>query len=129
MYIYIYIYTYIYMCIYIYIYIGTVPVYLGDTIQLKILLPHSKSAIFVSDFNNDYKKLAKYLLYLSNNSTAYEEYRNWRKFFIYDNYIKSKPILAESWYCRICQWAVRFNRTMASKSSQRCASLQLNKTI
>jgi hypothetical protein len=111
---------------YIYIYIGTVPVYLGDTIQLKILLPDPKAAIFVSDFNNDYNILAHYLIYLSNNNTAYEEYRNWRNVFIYDKFIESKEILKNSWNCRICKWAVMFNRSiLSSKSSQRCASLHV----
>jgi hypothetical protein len=56
---------------------GTVPVYLGDATHLKALLPHPKAAIFVADYKGDYKALANYLNYLSNNESAYEEHRAW----------------------------------------------------
>jgi hypothetical protein len=50
-------------------------VYLGDAEHLRTLLPHPKAAIFIADYKGDYKKLADYLNYLSNNETAYEEHR------------------------------------------------------
>jgi hypothetical protein len=31
---------------------GTVPVYLGDSVQLKALLPHPKAAIFIADYKD-----------------------------------------------------------------------------
>ena len=56
---------------------GTVPIYLGDAIHLKRLLPHPKAAIFVADYNGNITTLTKYLSFLSNNETAYEEHRVW----------------------------------------------------
>jgi Glycosyltransferase family 10 (fucosyltransferase) C-term len=85
---------------------GTVPVYLGDASHLKALLPHPKAAIFVADFNNNYTLLAEYLTYLSNNETAYESHREWRKNFTYEGNIKNKPLLQTSWYCDVCRWAI-----------------------
>ena len=82
------------------------PVYLGDAAQLRSLLPHPKAAIFVHDYNGDYDKLVQYLNYLTTNETAYEEHRNWRHTFTYQKNIANKPILQNSWFCRVCQWAV-----------------------
>eukprot|EP01034_Spumella_vulgaris_P032079 gene32079-39625_t len=56
---------------------GTVPVYLGDAIHLKALLPHPKAAIFVADYPN-ITALVDHLKYLAGNETAYEEHRSWR---------------------------------------------------
>jgi Glycosyltransferase family 10 (fucosyltransferase) C-term len=87
--------------------LGTVPVYLGDASHLKALLPHPKAAIFVADFNNNYTQLAEYLTYLSNNETAYESHREWRKTFTYEGNIKNNPLLQSSWYCDVCRWAIK----------------------
>ena len=84
---------------------GTVPVYLGDAAHLKALLPHPKAAIFIADYNGNYAQLAKYLTYLSNNETAYESHREWRRNFTYESNIKDKPLLQTSWYCNVCRWA------------------------
>ena len=86
--------------------LGTVPVYLGDASHLKALLPHPKAAIFVADFNNNYTQLANYLTYLSNNETAYESHREWRKTFTYEGNIKKNSLLQSSWYCDVCRWAI-----------------------
>ena len=85
---------------------GTVPIYLGDAVHLKRLLPHPKAAIFIADYNGDMKALANYLNFLTRNETAYEEHRAWRKTFSYTDNIKDKPMLQQSWYCQVCQWAV-----------------------
>ena len=85
---------------------GTVPVYWGDHTHLKTLIPHPKSVIFVSDFKGDYAKLANYLTYLSQNETAYEEHRNWRKNFSSIRNTESNDLLRNSWYCNVCNWAI-----------------------
>ena len=91
---------------------GTVPVYLGDSVHLKCVLPHPKAAIFVADFQNNYTALAAYLTYLTTNETAYEEHRQWRYEYNYEKNIANKPILQNSWHCRVCQWAVREAQNM-----------------
>ena len=85
--------------------VGTVPVYLGDAAHLKALLPHPKAAIFIADYNGNYTQLAEYLTYLSNNETAYESHREWRRNFTYESNIKDKPLLQTTWYCNVCRWA------------------------
>jgi len=98
---------------------GVVPVYFGSTKDCKVLLPSQKAAIFLSDFNYDMNALGKYLTYLSNNETAYEEHREWRKYFNATSIVASASasssasvasviptILAKSWPCRICEWAI-----------------------
>ena len=75
---------------------GIVPVYLGDAVHLKSLLPHPKAAIFIADHDN-MTSLVEYLHYLTENETAYEEHREWRKTFSYDTHIKHKPLLQKSW--------------------------------
>lgn len=81
---------------------GVVPVYLGSSEDCRRMLPHPKAAIFVDDFGGDWDKLAGYLQYLMNNSTAYEEHRSWRHTFR----LESQPhLFTRSWPCRICDWA------------------------
>lgn len=87
-------------------YVGTVPIFLGDAAHLKTLIPHPKSVIFMADYNDNVTALVDYLKYLVSNETAYEEHRNWRKDFSYQQNIKDKPLLEHSWHCRICQWAL-----------------------
>jgi hypothetical protein len=99
-YIYIYTYTYIYICIYKFKYI-----HIGDDQHLKALLPHPKAAIFLSDYNKNYTKLAEHLNYLSHNETAYMEYRVWRKTFSFEKNSKNNALLKNSWYCNVCKWA------------------------
>jgi hypothetical protein len=62
--------------------------YLNDFMKLpyylcigKKLIPHSKAAIFIQDFDDDIDRLVTYLNYLLGNETAYEEHRDWRKTF------------------------------------------------
>lgn len=78
--------------------------YLGDAVQLKTLLPHPKAAIMISDFAN-LSEVANYLNYLISNETAYEEHRSWRKTYSLESHVKDKPLLQNTWFCRICQWA------------------------
>lgn len=86
---------------------GSVPVYLGDAAHLKNILPHKKAAIFVADFNGNYTALAEYLTFLTRNSTAYEEHRtSWRVGFSTSKIYADKPLLAKSWPCRVCEWAL-----------------------
>lgn len=77
---------------------------MGDSEHLKSLLPHPNAAIFVSDYNGNYTRLAEHLTYLSTNETAYEMHRQWRNNYSYENHIRDKPLLATSWPCRVCQW-------------------------
>jgi hypothetical protein len=83
---------------------------------LRTLLPHPKAAIFIADYEGDYKKLSNYLNYLSNNETAYEEHREWRKDFTYEKNIKDKKLLQTSWYCRMCQYAIDNLKNINSKN-------------
>ena len=101
--------------------VGTVPVYLGDAAHLKALLPHPKAAIFIADYNGNYTQLAKYLTYLSNNETAYESHREWRRNFTYESNIKDKPLLQTSWYCNVCRWAAdNVSKISPNKTSEIC---------
>ena len=86
---------------------GTVPVYLGDAAHLKSLLPDKHAAIFIADFDNNATALVEYLQHLSHNETAYEVHRQWRKLFSYERNVRNRPLLEKSWYCRICEWAVK----------------------
>jgi hypothetical protein len=110
------------------VYTGTVPIYLGDAEHLRALLPHPKAAIFIADYNGDYKKLANYLNYLSNNETAYEEHREWRKDFTYEKNIKNKILLQDSWYCNVCKWGAKNSNLQTNKNKilRKCSSHLIN---
>jgi hypothetical protein len=98
---------------------GTVPVYLGDSDQLKKLLPDPNAAIHVSDFKDNLKGLADYLNYLTKNETAYEIHRSsWRQSFSYEKNIAKSHLMEQSWFCRVCQWAEMLSHTAASKIEQ-----------
>ena len=84
---------------------GAVPVYLGDAVHLKRLLPHPKAAIFVDDFRGNISALANYLKYLIRNESAYQEHRTWRNHFVTSDFLNKHPILSISWSCGVCQWA------------------------
>lgn len=86
--------------------------YLGDAQHLRAHLPHPNAAIFVHDFQGDYAKLAAYLTYLTINETAYEEHRAWRKTFSNEQHVASKPLLHNSWFCRVCQWVVEVEKNV-----------------
>ena len=85
--------------------LGSVPIYLGDSELLKNLVPDPKSVIYISDYNQNYTKLIEYLDYLSNNESAYGEYRNWQKTFSYETNLQNNILLSDSWYCKVCDWA------------------------
>ena len=59
---------------------GSVPIYFGDCVLYRTLLPHPKAAIMACDYN-DHQSLINYVLYLLSNETAYEEHRQWRQWF------------------------------------------------
>ncbi len=84
---------------------GVVPVYLGPSKDCRSLLPSPNAAIFFDDFNHDVGALSTYLLYLSENKTAYEEHRAWRHAF--DPTVQSSPLFTKSWPCRLCEWAAQ----------------------
>jgi hypothetical protein len=100
---------------------GTVPIYLGDNQLVKSLMPDPKAAIFYSDFQNE-QGLVDYIQYLLDNETAYESHRTWRNTFKFEEYLMNRPLLKDSWYCRICQWAVKhshktYKRTKACQKT------------
>jgi hypothetical protein len=85
---------------------GVVPVFLGSSADCKRLLPSPKAAVFIDDFNGNIGAVAQHLVYLSNNRTAYDEYRTgWRKEFDQTAYQDRNPLISKSWPCRICEWA------------------------
>ncbi len=104
---------------------GTVPVYLGDSAHLRSLLPHPSAAIFVSDYDN-MTQLADYLNFLTTNETAYEAHRVWHHDYNYQRHIADKPILQNSWFCRVCEWAskavreIPYNDTWFPRSGVVC---------
>lgn len=104
---------------------GTVPIYLGDAKHLKRLLPHPKAVIFLEDFDSDPAKLAVYLKMLTNNETAYEEHRAWRRKGHYSlaGFLRrnaDNDLLGSSWACRVCQWA-RDSAQVHHKRRRNCA--------
>jgi len=99
---------------------GTVPVYLGDKIHLKALIPHQKSVIFIADYDKNYTKLAEYLNYLSYNETAYSEYRVWRKTFSNEKNIRNNALLNTSWYCNVCKWTYDNRKLKKNKKMAHC---------
>lgn len=95
---------------------GTIPVYLGSTVDCRALLPDPKAAIFASDLDNDMSRLASYLRYLSSNETAYEEHRAWRQGFDPERLQQQySELMSVSWPCRLCQWAVQTHQSRKSK--------------
>ena len=86
----------------------SVPIYFGDSIRYRALLPHPRADIIASDFGN-LQALADHINYLMHNETAYEEHRAWRREYSYDKYmtlLHKNPLLAKSWHCRTCEWAL-----------------------
>jgi hypothetical protein len=83
---------------------GVVPIYLGPSEDCRPLLPHPNAAIFLDDYNHNIPRLVEYLKYLSNNETAYEQHRAWRKSF---NPALASTLFTKSWPCRVCEWAAQ----------------------
>lgn len=92
---------------------GTVPIYLGSSEDCKKLIPHSKAAIFIQDFDNDVDRLVAYLEYLVKNESAYESHREWRKSFDIN---KLPSIVTASWPCRVCNWVEKNSYKISSKN-------------
>jgi hypothetical protein len=89
---------------------GVVPIYLGSTEDCKKLMPTTVSGkenpavVYTSDFQNNPKLLADFLLPMMGNETLYNSYRSWRNGF---DPSKGSDLLIKSWPCRICEWAVK----------------------
>ena len=65
--------------------------------------------LLLLSFDHDFAlDLAKYLNYLADNHTAYEEHRAWRNNFSEMKHRSMSKLLAHSWSCRVCQWAANF---------------------
>lgn len=97
--------------------------YLGDEEQLKHLLPSREAVIFVGDYKGNYKQLAEYLKYLTQNQTAYEEHRSgWRRGFDRAAHIRGRPLLRRSWPCRACKWALRLGSSSNSRKKHTCVN-------
>jgi len=109
------------------LYAGVVPVFLGDTVACKAILPHPQAAIFLQDFGNTHKFVA-YLQKLMNDEKAYEKHRVWRVKYDRDpeSYTREHPLLKESWPCSVCAWAQKWasvkGRIRKNKVSFRCAA-------
>eukprot|EP01034_Spumella_vulgaris_P033191 gene33191-40957_t len=85
---------------------GVVPVYLGSSVDCKLLMPHPKAAIYFDDFKS-VAALSEYLAYLTRNGTAYEEHRAWRHVF---NQQTQSALFQKSWPCRLCEWVVEHTK-------------------
>ena len=93
--------------------------------MLKSMLPHPKAAIFLSDFNFNFTAIVQYLHYLQANESAYEEHRSWRSSYTVAGLVADKPVMQNTWYCHLCDWAYRKHRAMvAAKKSSIFAALQ-----
>jgi hypothetical protein len=83
---------------------GSVPVYLGAD-NIDDFAPNSKAVIKVSDFGT-IKDLAKYLSYLNQNDTAYEEHLVWKydRSTWTDRYLKTVNIGRMDGHCRLAMF-------------------------
>ena len=98
---------------------GSVPVYLGDSKQLKKLLPYDKAVIYFADFDNNATALVSYMNYLVKNETAYEEHRAWRRIYDLDEVRRTVPIMTHGWPCDVCRWAAD-HTNLRHKSVKHC---------
>jgi hypothetical protein len=90
------------------LYAGTVPIYRGDAQHLRALLPHPDAAIFMDDYK-DTKALVEYLQLLSQDEKAYEKHRAWRHNYSYEGVTMNNPLLRDTFWCKVCQWAVNMS--------------------
>jgi hypothetical protein len=79
---------------------GSVPLYDGAS-NGKAFGPSSHSMIFANDYGTP-EKLAKYLLYLDSNDTAYEEYLSWKKTGPTDDWVALVDLANVHSNCRLC---------------------------
>jgi len=79
---------------------GTIPVVIGAP-NTKFFAPAEKSFIHSNDFRNA-EELAKYLLYLNKNDTAYLEYLEWKKEGYSDDFKALVDTTATHSLCRRC---------------------------
>ena len=114
---------------------GAVPVYLGDPVTCRRMMPDPRAAIYADDFlvqgmdsdsleNMNVDSLAAYLNYLIANETAYAEHLNWRERF---DPARLDPMLRVSWPCRICKWATRAARDASKQAEFKKAQMQCQK--
>jgi hypothetical protein len=108
---------------------GTVPVYLGPSVDCRPLLPSPNAAIFFDDFNHSVAQLSAYLQHLSANEAAYEEHRAWRRSF---DPARMSRLFTVSWPCRMCQWAAHKANSNAAvfglRNDRMKRSIKLNGT-
>ena len=112
------------------LYAGFVPIYLGDALACKALLPHPQAAIFLQDFGTT-NAFISYLETLMHDEKAYEKHRMWRrKYDLADpeSYTQKHSLLKESWPCSVCAWAQKWatakGRVKKSKIYFKCAMLE-----
>ena len=85
--------------------------YIGDADHVKRnLSPDPNAIIYFADFQNNVTLLVKYLQSLMNNQEAYKNHFKWRNTYKYNDYKMKNALLAKSWECRVCEWAI--NATM-----------------
>ncbi|XP_073990273.1 GDP-fucose protein O-fucosyltransferase 3-like isoform X2 [Rhodnius prolixus] len=110
---------------------GTVPIYYGSP-SAKDWLPDNDSAIFVTEFNSP-KDLAEYLIFLANNSTAYNKHRKHKiDQKIANNYLikKFRPYewttendsgtIVEEFECLLCMNSFNTNISIVNKKHYDC---------
>ena len=56
----------------------------------------------------DTASLARYLIYLDNNATAYAEYFTWKKLPPRDSFLALLPLCSNSFFCRTCSLVRRW---------------------
>jgi len=92
---------------------GAIPIYLGSNVTARDYFPEN-SMIYLADFNST-EDLARHLVSLSHNESAYNKYLEWRKLPL-AHHLKSKIDFAlkhrnEGQWCYVCESLHRqFNR-------------------
>lgn len=84
---------------------SSIPVYRGAP-NIHKFSPGEHSFINVHDFKTP-KDLAEYLFYLNKNKTAYDEYFEWRKKPLSQNYLEKWRQGTPSMFCRLCDRLAR----------------------
>ncbi|GMI43906.1 hypothetical protein TrCOL_g196 [Triparma columacea] len=85
---------------------GTLPVYRGaESIDMFMPSDRSKAVVKMSDFGDDMKALAEYLLELADNEEEYNKYFEWKKEVALDRFQGVLDMTAYKYtsLCRICE--------------------------
>ncbi|ETO21530.1 hypothetical protein RFI_15673, partial [Reticulomyxa filosa] len=109
---------------------GSVPVYIGAP-NVKFFAPDagpypytSKSVIYAGDFGFDAQRLAKYLLYLDKNDTAYAEYLQWKVDGYSGDFKALNELTSTHTACRVCVFAA--DRVRLSKGLSKVSDAPLH---